>query len=242
MGSFLLWLICSIGTRQNRLSDAMHNFSYGKVMISVVCAIRESPTRFWPVSRQETSPDSQSFNWEETMSDIETFVRQYKAGALNRRDFFKRVGALGILMPAASSILAMAGPALAQTAKRGGWLRIAQGNTDNTLEPVRMVDTDDGIYSNCVYQRLTRFTPNLEVEGDAAEEWSVNDTATEWTFKLRSGLTFHNGQSVTSADVVESSYQAHCRRLRVSRKSTAFHCHRNRSAGCNNREDHAFFR
>jgi hypothetical protein len=26
------------------------------------------------------------------MSDIETFVRQYKAGALNRRDFFKRIG------------------------------------------------------------------------------------------------------------------------------------------------------
>ena len=138
------------------------------------------------------------------MSDIDSLVRQYKAGALSRRGFFKRAGAYGLLMPAASSILAMAGPAHAQTPSRGGWLRIAQGNTDNTLEPVRMVDTDDGIYSNCVYQRLTRFAPTLEVEGDAAEEWSVNETATEWGFKLRGGLTFHNGQNVTAADVVES--------------------------------------
>lgn len=98
----------------------------------------------------------------------------------------------------------MAGPARAQSPSRGGVLRIAQGNTDNTLEPVRMVDTDDGIYSNCVYQRLTRFTPALEVEGDAAEEWSVNAAATEWSFKLRGGLTFHGGRPVTAADVVES--------------------------------------
>ncbi|MFY9246028.1 MAG: ABC transporter substrate-binding protein, partial [Roseicyclus sp.] len=136
------------------------------------------------------------------MSDIDSLVRQYKAGALSRRGFFKRAGAFGLLMPAASGILAIAGPAHAQTPSRGGWLRIAQGNTDNTLEPVRMVDTDDGIYSNCVYQRLTRFAPTLEVEGDAAEEWSVNAAATEWSFKLRSGLTFHNGQTVTAADVV----------------------------------------
>ena len=41
----------------------------------------------------------------------------------------------------------------------------------------RHYDTDDGIYSNCVYQRLTRFAPTLEVEGDAAVEWSVNAAA-----------------------------------------------------------------
>jgi peptide/nickel transport system substrate-binding protein len=138
------------------------------------------------------------------MSDIDSLVRQYKAGALSRRGFFQRVGAFGILMPAASGILASAGPAFADQPKRGGWLRIAQGNTDDTAEPVRMTDTADAVYGNAIYQRLTRLLPSLDVEGDAAEEWSVNSAATEWSFKLRSGLTFHNGQSVTSADVVES--------------------------------------
>ena len=138
------------------------------------------------------------------MSDIDQLMRQYKAGALSRRGFIKRAGAFGLIVPAATSLLSTAGPATAQEPKRGGWLRIAQGNTDDTLEPVRMTDTADAIYANCVYQRLTRLLPSLEVEGDAAEEWSVNAGATEWTFKLRSGLTFHNGQNVTSADVVES--------------------------------------
>ena len=138
------------------------------------------------------------------MSDIDGLVRQFKAGALSRRGFIKRAGATGLILPAASGILAMAGPAHAQEPSRGGWLRIAQGNTDDTLEPVGMTDTADAIYGNCVYQRLTRLLSSLEVEGDAAEEWSVNDAASEWVFKLRSGLTFHNGQNVTAADVVES--------------------------------------
>lgn len=138
------------------------------------------------------------------MSDIDGLVRQYKAGGISRRSFMTRAAAMGLLVPAATGILTAAGPAFAQEPRRGGWLRIAQGNTDDTLEPVRMTDTADGIYGNCVYQRLTRLLPDLEVEGDAAEEWSVNDGATHWTFSLRAGLTFHNGQDVTAEDVVES--------------------------------------
>lgn len=138
------------------------------------------------------------------MSDINSLVRQYQAGAISRRGFFRKAGAFGLIMPAASAILTLAGPVAAQTPQRGGWLRIAQGNTDETVEPVRMTDSADGIYGNCVYQRLTRLLPNLEVEGDAAAEWSVDSSATIWQFKLRSGLEFHNGQSVTADDVVES--------------------------------------
>jgi peptide/nickel transport system substrate-binding protein len=87
------------------------------------------------------------------MSDIDGLVRQYKAGGISRRSFMTRAAAMGLLVPAATGILTAAGPAFAQEPRRGGWLRIAQGNTDDTLEPVRMTDTADGIYGNCVYQR-----------------------------------------------------------------------------------------
>lgn len=138
------------------------------------------------------------------MSEIDGLVRKYKAGALTRRSFFKKAGAYGLTIPAASALLSVAGPVRAEEPQRGGWLRIAQGETDDTLEPVRMTDSADAILSNCIYQRLTRLLPSLEVEGDAAEEWSVNASATEWTFKLRQGLTFHDGRNLTSEDVVES--------------------------------------
>lgn len=42
------------------------------------------------------------------------------------------------------------------------------------------------------------FTPCL------ATEWSVDDTGCVWTFKLREGVKFHNGEDLTSADVVST--------------------------------------
>ncbi|WP_137155147.1 ABC transporter substrate-binding protein [Rhizobium sp. FKL33] len=138
------------------------------------------------------------------MFEVDEFMSRNEAGLLSRREFFRQAGAAGLLLPLAGSIAAMAGQARAEEPKRGGWLRIAQGNTDDTLEPVRATSTGDAIYLTVAYQRLTRFLPTLEVEGDAASEWSVDPTAKIWTFKLRSGLTFHNGQSLTAADVKES--------------------------------------
>jgi len=37
-----------------------------------------------------------------------------------------------------------------------------------------------------------------------AESWKVSDDNLSWTFKLRSGVTFHNGEVLTSADVKAS--------------------------------------
>ena len=35
-----------------------------------------------------------------------------------------------------------------------------------------------------------------------AESWEASDDATEWVFNLRKGVEFHNGKTMTSADVV----------------------------------------
>ena len=37
---------------------------------------------------------------------------------------------------------------------------------------------------------------------DLATSWSANDSATEWTLKLRSGVSFHDGSSFEAADVL----------------------------------------
>jgi len=37
---------------------------------------------------------------------------------------------------------------------------------------------------------------------DLAQSWTSNATATEWTFKLRPNVKFHNGQSLTAEDVI----------------------------------------
>jgi peptide/nickel transport system substrate-binding protein len=53
-----------------------------------------------------------------------------------------------------------------------------------------------------VLSGLTHINPELVAEGDLAEDWSVSDDGKEWTFKLREGVTFHNGDPFTAEDVV----------------------------------------
>ena len=50
--------------------------------------------------------------------------------------------------------------------------------------------------------RLIR--PNMKgsPSPDLATSWSSNEAATEWTLKLRSGVTFHDGSSFEAADVL----------------------------------------
>jgi peptide/nickel transport system substrate-binding protein len=52
-----------------------------------------------------------------------------------------------------------------------------------------------------VYSNLVRLDPNVEVQPELAESWSVSDDGTTWTFNLRQDVKFHNGQDMTAEDV-----------------------------------------
>ncbi len=51
--------------------------------------------------------------------------------------------------------------------------------------------------------RLVRPGASGEPSPDLAVAWSANDSATEWTFKLREGIKFHDGSDFDSGDVVD---------------------------------------
>ena len=51
--------------------------------------------------------------------------------------------------------------------------------------------------------RLVRPSAAGEPTPDLAVSWSANDAATEWTFKLREGVKFHDGSDFDAADVVD---------------------------------------
>ena len=50
--------------------------------------------------------------------------------------------------------------------------------------------------------RLVRPGKSGKPEPNLATEWSANETATEWIFKLREGVKFHDGSDFYAADVV----------------------------------------
>ncbi len=55
-----------------------------------------------------------------------------------------------------------------------------------------------------IMNRLVRPGLDGKPQPDLAVSWSANDSATEWTFKLREGVKFHDGTSFDTADAVYS--------------------------------------
>ncbi len=54
-----------------------------------------------------------------------------------------------------------------------------------------------------VYDPLAAFDADYQIQPYLAEDFTRNDDYTEWTIQLREGVTFHNGQPLTSAEVAQ---------------------------------------
>lgn len=55
-----------------------------------------------------------------------------------------------------------------------------------------------------VYEMLVEFDENYKAQPELAEKIDVNDNYTEYTYHLRQGVKFHNGQEMKADDVVAS--------------------------------------
>ena len=53
-----------------------------------------------------------------------------------------------------------------------------------------------------IYESLLRFDEKLQPQPNLATEWAVTKDALTYTFKLKRGVTWHDGQPFTAADVV----------------------------------------
>jgi len=125
-------------------------------------------------------------------------------GKLSRRDFMQFAIASGLTVSAASALFATAARA---EPKKGGNFKVAcaHGATTDTLDPATWTnglqfDMSVGMWG----AQLTQIDQKTNVVPHLAESFEPADNATKWVFKLRKGLTFHNGKSLTAADVVET--------------------------------------
>lgn len=117
----------------------------------------------------------------------------------SRRDVLK-ASAAGI----ATSVLPVM-PVYA--AKKGGRLRVGTSgaNTSDSWDGRTHSDLYMQMAAHgCVFDCLTEVTASGELVGELAESWEASSDAKTWTFKLRQGVTFHNGKSFGADDVIES--------------------------------------
>ena len=135
---------------------------------------------------------------------VSWMLDRVKSGRMDRREFVGRAGALGLTATAASTLLAKSG--IAQEPMKGGTVTVATeyAGQEETYDTTKMTNSTDIQRSYQVYDRLTNLDRDLNVVPNLAVEWEPANDASEWTFKLRDGVEFHDGKPLTAADVIYS--------------------------------------
>jgi peptide/nickel transport system substrate-binding protein len=91
--------------------------------------------------------------------------------------------------------------------RRGGSVVYARQLATLTLNPIAPRNGNgDGFADTLIYEGLVRPNPagGAGIVGGVADRWTVSPDGTTYTFYIRPGLKFSNGQPVTAQDVVFS--------------------------------------
>jgi peptide/nickel transport system substrate-binding protein len=130
----------------------------------------------------------------------------------SRREFLK-AGLAGSLAVGAGGLLSACGTGNTIKAfttstlgkpRYGGTLRagLTGGSTADTLDPVSAITNVDFSRIDNLYEPLIGLTPDAQPVYVLAEEVTPNAKATEWTIRVKQGITFHNGKTLTADDVI----------------------------------------
>ncbi len=122
---------------------------------------------------------------------------------IDRRQLLAGSAALGL-----SSMLPRF--AKAETPKQGGNFRIGVADyaTQDTLHPVQVETRFQTYLQYQIRNGLVEEGPGGQLIPELAESWEGSKDGKTWNFKLRKGVTFHNGKPLTPQDVV-FSFQLH---------------------------------
>ena len=103
--------------------------------------------------------------------------------------------------------LTLALPTFVAAQSTGGTLKISHSTRIATLNPLSLSGPAEYPVIDMAYSGLTRIGPDSQPMPDLAKSWEGSPDATEFTFHLHEGVTFHDGTPATSSDVV-ATYEA----------------------------------
>ncbi len=159
----------------------------------------------------------------EGRSELENhYIDELVAGRLDRRQFLRRGAVLGMSATVMGAVLAACGNAnktgaaatssttssSSAAATKGGTLRLASQVPAAAINPLTISDSG-GL---CMIAQTGEFLTydsnvSLKLEPMLATSWKPSSGGSVWTFTLRQGVKFHNGQPLTADDVVWTMQQ-----------------------------------
>ena len=138
---------------------------------------------------------------------IPSLLQLAKRNQIKRREFIQAMMMTGVTLSSASTL--WTNHVLADSSgapKKGGKFRLGKGHgaTSDTLDPA----LNDNGFLMCLVQGMNNYLTEVDNSGslqaELATDWEPSEDASTWTFQLRQGVMFHNGQEVTADDVIAS--------------------------------------
>jgi peptide/nickel transport system substrate-binding protein len=157
-------------------------------------------------------------------SELENhYIDELVAGRLDRRAFLRRGAVIGMSTGVMGAVLAACGSAnktgaaatstapsagssttsAAAPAKKGGSMRLALQVPSGAINPLTVSDAG-GLCMLAQTGEFLAFDNNqtLKLDPMLATSWKASQGGKVWTFKIRSGVKFHDGSPLTADDVV----------------------------------------
>ncbi|MBQ7737444.1 MAG: hypothetical protein IJT62_06375 [Oscillospiraceae bacterium] len=108
-----------------------------------------------------------------------------------------------------SSSSANSGSAAAAEPVKKDTLTIAIPGNPTTIDPHGKNDATSMAVRRQIYEGLTLINPNMEIEPCLAESWEISEDGSSYTFHIRQGVKFSDGNEMKASDVAYSLQRAY---------------------------------